>query len=57
MFQVTILMITWYTNDNLIYHSYQLASIGFSTIVIAKTCADHYAFESSGKDVTGDFVE
>ena len=51
--QVTILMITWYTNNNFIYHSYQLASISLSTLFIAKSCADHHYFEASGKSIMG----
>jgi len=49
--QVTILMITWLKHDSLPYHTYQLASIGLSTLIIAKSCADHHYFEISGKNV------
>lgn len=52
--QVTILMITWLKHDSLPYHTYQLASIGLSTLIIAKSCADHHYFEISGKNVRGD---
>ena len=52
--QVTILMITWLNDDNLPYHAYQLASIGMSSIIIDKSCADHHYFEISGKNVKGD---
>ena len=49
--QVTILMITWLKHDSLPYHTYQLASIGLSTLIIAKSCSDHHYFEISGKNV------
>jgi len=49
--QVTIMMITWYNNNSVIYHSYQLTSVGISSIIIAKSCADHHYFEVSGKCV------
>lgn len=51
--QATIMMITWYTNNDMYYHSYQLASVCLSTLIIAKTCADHHYFEISGKSVKG----
>jgi len=45
-------MLTWYNeNNNIFYHSYQLASIGLSTLIIAKSCTDHHYFEVSGKAV------
>ena len=47
-------MLTWYNeNNNIFYHSYQLASIGLSTLIIAKSCTDHHYFEVSGKAVRG----
>jgi len=49
--QVTILTITWLNNDSLPYHTYQLVSIGLSSLIIAKSCADHHYFEISGKNV------
>jgi len=49
--QVTILMITWLKHDSLPYHTYQLVSIGLSTLIIAKSCSDHHYFEISGKNV------
>lgn len=52
--QVTILMITWLKHDSLPYHTYQLASIALSTLIIAKSCSDHHYFEISGKNVRGD---
>ena len=54
MCQATILMITWYHNTDLVYHSYQLASVGLSTVIIAKSCADHHYFETRGKSVRGE---
>ena len=47
-------MITWYHNTDLVYHSYQLASVGLSTVIIAKSCADHHYFETRGKSVRGE---
>ena len=55
--QVTILMITWLKHDSLPYHTYQLVSIGLSTLIIAKSCSDHHYFEISGKNVRGDKAE
>lgn len=49
--QATIMMITWYSNNDVLYHSYQLTSVCLSTLIIAKTCADHHYFEISGKSV------
>ena len=52
--QATIMMITWYNDNNdVLYHSYQLTSVCLSTLIIAKTCADHHYFEISGKSVKG----
>ena len=47
------MMITWYSNNDVVYHSYQLVSVGLSTLIIAKSCADHHYFEISGKSVMG----
>ena len=52
--QATILMITWYSNNDLVYHSYQLTSVCLSALIIAKSCADHHYFEVSGKSVKGE---
>ena len=51
--QATIMMITWYSDNDVLYHSYQLTSVCLSTLIIAKTCADHHYFEISGKSVKG----
>ena len=51
--QATIMMITWYSNDDVVYHSYQLTSVCLSAVIIAKSCADHHYFEISGKSVKG----
>ena len=50
--QSTIIMITW-DKDNLFHHIYQMASVSFSLLTLAKSCADHHYFESSGKNITG----
>ena len=51
--QATIMMITWYSNNDVVYHSYQLTSVCLSAVIIAKSCADHHYFETSGKSVKG----
>ena len=50
--QATILMVTWRW-DNLPYHATQLCSVAISTVIIAKSCADHHYFDTSGKNVRG----
>jgi hypothetical protein len=50
--QTTIIMITW-SKDTLPSHIYQMASVSFSLLTLAKSCADHHYFEVSGKDITG----
>ena len=48
-------MITYYSKASMnhYYLYYQLASIGMSSLIISKSCADHHYFESSGKSVMG----
>jgi len=48
--QTTILMISW-NKDNLPSHIYQMISVSFSLLTLAKSCADHHYFESSGKNI------
>merc|ERR1712142_810683 len=49
--QSTIIMITW-DKDNLFHHIYQMLSVSFSLLTLAKSCADHHYFESNGKKIT-----
>jgi len=48
--QTTILMISW-NKDNLPSHIYQMISVSFSLLTLAKSCADHHYFESNGKNI------
>ena len=53
--QATIMMITWTSFESDVgLHSYQLASVCLSALIIAKSCADHHYFETSGKCVKGE---
>ena len=50
--QTTIIMIRWDKNT-ITNHVYQMISVSISLIGLAKSCADHHYFESSGKNVQG----
>ena len=46
------MMITW-RYSKMAFHSYQLASVALSTLILAKSCTDHHFFEISAKNVKG----
>jgi len=50
MLQSSILMLTWGRQEDW-NHGYQVASILVNAVMLAKSQADHFYFESSGKDI------